>query len=221
MIRVPLTAVRSQLELLGACLPPLALRLLLAWEFLESGIEKWRGENWFVDIQSDFPLPFNLIPASINWTMATVVELAGALLLLVGLGTRMAAASLLLVTVVATSAVHWPMEPGGLADLAMGYAITDTGFGNFKLPLLFMVMLLPLVFSGGGRLSLDALLVSRQQPAVARLHPATVPALLVACSLPLAWLLPPLAVASLAVGLLGAAWVAWQVRVPRSARIPQ
>jgi putative oxidoreductase len=32
------------------------------------------------------------------------------------------------------------------------------GYGNFKLPLLFVVMLLPLIFNGPGRFSLDELL---------------------------------------------------------------
>ncbi len=39
-----------------------------------------------------------------------------------------------------------------------GHAISDQGYGNFKLPVLFMAMLLPLVFTGAGRLSVDALL---------------------------------------------------------------
>jgi len=44
------------------------------------------------------------------------------------------------------------------SDLAKGYAITDMGHGNFKLPLLFVVMLLPIIFQGPGKLSLDYLL---------------------------------------------------------------
>lgn len=50
--------------------------------------------------------------------------------------------------------MHWD----GLGELAMGYAITDQGFGNFKLPVLFMAMLLPLALQGAGPLSLDRLL---------------------------------------------------------------
>jgi putative oxidoreductase len=37
--------------------------------------------------------------------------------------------------------------------------ITSRGSGNFKLPLLFIIMLLPLVFYGGGRISFDHLLL--------------------------------------------------------------
>jgi len=38
--------------------------------------------------------------------------------------------------------------------------ITSKGAGNFKLPLLLVVMLLPLVFYGGGKFSLDHLLLN-------------------------------------------------------------
>jgi putative oxidoreductase len=79
-------------------------------------------------------------------------------LLWIGLGTRLAAFVLLFLTFVATAAVHWPTMWMMWSDLAKGYAITDMGHGNFKLPLLFAVMLLPLIFGGGGRLSLDRLL---------------------------------------------------------------
>ena len=150
-------ALTERLHGAGLWLAPLGLRLLLAWEFWEAGIEKYRGENWFGSIQSDFPFPFNIVPPDISWTIATWFELGGALALLLGLGTRFFAFSLLVLTMVATASVHWPMEWQTLKDLAMGYAISDKGFGNFKLPLIFAVMLLPLVFHGAGKFSLDAL----------------------------------------------------------------
>lgn len=139
----------------GRWLGPLGLRLLLGWEFLESGLEKLHGQNWFADIQGQFPFPFNVIPPDVSWQMATWFELAGGVALMLGLGTRIFAASLLVLTVVATAAVHWPMDWQTLADLRMGYVITDDGHGNFKLPLIFMVMLLPLLLGGPGRLSVD------------------------------------------------------------------
>jgi putative oxidoreductase len=153
-------AITARLQGVGDWLSPLGLRLLLAWEFWESGIEKYRGENWFADIQSDFPFPFNIVPANISWGMATWFELIGGLALLFGLGTRFFAFSLFVLTIVATSAVHWPMDWKTFTDLAMGYAISNDGFGNFKLPLLFMAMLLPLIFRGAGKFSLDALIAS-------------------------------------------------------------
>lgn len=142
---------------LGLWFAMVGLRLLLGWEFFESGLEKFRGENWFADIQHNFPYPFSVVPVDISWQLATGFELAGGVALVLGLGTRFFAVSLFVLTIVATAAVHWPAEWTTLADLAQGYAITDKGRGNFKLPLIFMVMLLPLILSGPGRLSLDAL----------------------------------------------------------------
>lgn len=139
----------------GETLPPAVLRLVMGWEFWESGLEKLHGENWFTDIQDKFPFPFDVIPPGISWNMATGFELGGAVLLWLGFGTRLVAFSLLFLTFVATAAVHWPDMGSMWSDLLEGYAITDRGHGNFKLPLLFVVMLLPLVFGGAGKLSLD------------------------------------------------------------------
>lgn len=144
-------------------LPPLLLRLILAWEFYESGITKLRGENWFADIpwadwQMGFPWPFSALPMGLNWFLATWGELIFAALLLIGLFTRFAAFSLIIITVVATAAVHWPAEWSSLGELWQGYVITSDGEGNFKLPLLFVVMLMPLVFGGAGKISLDNLI---------------------------------------------------------------
>ncbi|MNJ67089.1 hypothetical protein D3C77_632300 [compost metagenome] len=88
-------------------------------------------------------------------------ELILPLLLLLGLGTRLASAGLMVVTVVAIAAVHWPAHWSSLAELAQGYAITDQGFGNYKLPLIYLVALLPLLLKGAGRLSLDHWLRAR------------------------------------------------------------
>ena len=154
----------SRLRSSGDYVWPLILRLIMAWEFLESGFTKLNGENWFAEIpwsdwQKGFPIPFDLIPVDLNWFLATWGELVLGAMLLFGLFTRFAAISLIVVTVVATAAVHWPAEWHSLAELWSGYVITSKGAGNFKLPLLFVVMLLPLVFYGGGKLSLDQLLL--------------------------------------------------------------
>jgi putative oxidoreductase len=141
----------------GETLPSVVLRLIMGWEFWESGLEKLHGENWFADIQQRFPFPFDQFPAGFSWTLSTWTEIVGAVLLWIGLGTRVAAFSLLFVTFVATAAVHWPDMWSMWSDLAKGYAIKDMGHGNFKLPLLFAVMLLPLIFNGAGKFSLDHL----------------------------------------------------------------
>jgi putative oxidoreductase len=148
----------ARLRGIGQLLPPLILRLIMGWEFWESGREKYLGDNWFTDIKDRFPFPFNSIPTDISWAMATYFELGGAILLVFGLFTRFAAYSLLVLTFVATAAAHWPDMVAMWSDLAKGYAIQDMGFGNFKLPLLFVVMLLPIIFQGPGKISLDYLL---------------------------------------------------------------
>lgn len=143
------------LDRAGAWLPALALRALLAWEYGEAGISKWRGENWFSYIQDDFPWPFSVIPADISWFMATWAEILGAVALLAGFATRFTSAVLIVLTIVAIHAVHWPADWSTLGELLKGYAISDDGFGNYKLPLIFMIMLLPLLFTGAGRASVD------------------------------------------------------------------
>jgi putative oxidoreductase len=151
----------ARLRGIGQLLPPLILRLIMGWEFWESGREKYLGDNWFTDIKDRFPFPFSSIPTDISWAMATYFELGGAILLVFGLFTRFAAYSLLVLTFVATAAAHWPDMVAMWTDLAKGYAIQDMGFGNFKLPLLFVVMLLPIIFQGPGKISLDYLLARK------------------------------------------------------------
>jgi putative oxidoreductase len=208
MIHTSWRAVRARLDAGAAWLPPLLLRLILAWEFWEAGVTKLRGSNWFAGVQSRFPFPFDLVPAQLSWSLATWTELIGALALLLGLGTRLAAFALLVLTFVATAAVHWPESWDSLAQLWQGYAITDTGAGNFKLPLLFAIMLLPLLFGGAGRVSLDFLLSPRRRDpsgAAARHDRRAIALALAVLALPLLFLLP-LAGAALAAAALALAW---------------
>lgn len=147
---------------LGSFLPGLCLRLILAYEYLDSGWAKYQGSNWFGDIQAQFPFPFNSIPVDVSWAIATWFELVGGLLLVLGLGTRYVAVSLMVLTFVAAYAVHFPPEWHSLREFWMGYAVSDQGFGNFKLPLLFFLMFFALVGYGPGKLSLDHLIARRQ-----------------------------------------------------------
>lgn len=149
----------SMLDGLGVWLPGLLLRVILAWEFGEAGWVKLHGENWFADLS--FPFPFNLLPADVNWNIAMSFELLGALALILGMFTRFFSLSLMVVTVVAIVSVHWPEHRSGLYSLLLGYRFEDVdgdGLGNYKLPLLYLVMLLPLLCNGAGRLSVDACL---------------------------------------------------------------
>ncbi|MBD9503142.1 DoxX family protein [Pseudomonas sp. PDM17] len=153
----PIKAAFDQLDRLAAWGWDIPLRLFLAWEFFESGLEKWHGDNWFEQIHASFPFPFNHFSAGFDWQVSMWAELIAPVLLLLGLATRFASASLIVVTLVAIAAVHWPAQWSSLAELAQGYSITDHGFGNYKLPLIYLVALLPLVLKGAGALSLDGL----------------------------------------------------------------
>ncbi len=152
------TQITTRLQTMGDWIPLFLLRAIMAWEFWESGREKYLGENWFANVQMSFPFPFSVVPANVSWHIATWFELIGAVALLLGLGTRFFAFSLMFLTFVATAAVHWPDMWSMVGELIQGYAVTNRGFGNFKLPLLFVMMLIPLVFLGPGKLSLDHLL---------------------------------------------------------------
>lgn len=144
MIRISscTASVLNGLDRLGDWVGMLGIRLLLAYEFGVSGLEKFHGENWFADIMDAFPFPLNQVPVDLSWFMATWAELIGAAALVVGLGTRFWAAALVVLDLVAWISVH----------AGNGYNVSDNGY---KLPLMYLLMLLPLVLSGPGKLSLD------------------------------------------------------------------
>lgn len=134
--------VSNTLGRIGDWLGPLGLRLVLAYEFFESGLEKYQGENWFSEIQGQFPFPLNLVPPEISWQLATWAELVAPMLLVLGLFTRFASLNLIILTLVAWFSVH----------AGNGYNVCDNGF---KLPLIYLILLAPLLFSGPGKLSID------------------------------------------------------------------
>lgn len=140
-----MTAALSQT---GSYIGLLGLRLLLAWEFWEAGVEKFNGDNWFADIQDAFPFPFSVVPVDISWFLATWTELIGAVALVIGLGTRFFSLSLIILTAVAWASVH----------AGNGYNVCDNGY---KLPLIYLLMFVPLLLSGPGKLSLDHWLAKR------------------------------------------------------------
>ena len=152
----------TQLNAINTWLPQLALRLMLAWEFGEAGFEKLHGTNWFADLT--FPFPFNLLPPDVSWNISMFFEIAGAFALVFGLATRFFSISLIILTIVAIASVHWPEHYTTFGNLLKGYRIIDEnndGFGNYKLPLMYIVMFLPLLFSGAGKASVDYWLSKR------------------------------------------------------------
>ena len=159
----------DRLRSAGDWLAPLGLRLLLAYEFynagtMKAGIDATPG--WFAN--KGFPAPFDWFPAGMNWTMVTWTEILAGLALMFGLFTRFFAFSLIVVTTVAIVSTHWPESWSSLGQLWEGYSVSrvveDGEFrGNFRIPVLFLAMLLPLVFMGGGKLSIDHLILKLTQ----------------------------------------------------------
>ena len=155
------TRIDGILDPAGDWLALLPIRLLMAYEFGRAGLMKFNGNNWFANIQDNFPFPFNVIPVEISWFLATWAEILGAICLVLGLFTRFWAFSLIILSIVAILGVHWPDEWNSLAELWKGYAVSDKGFGNYRIPLLFIAMLFPLMFTGPGRLSLDRFIAKK------------------------------------------------------------
>jgi len=149
------------LDPLGEWFGLLPIRLILAYEFGKAGLMKLNGSNWFANVQDNFPFPFDVVPVEISWFLATWAEILGAVGLALGLFTRFWAFSLVILTIVAIAGVHWPDEWSTFAELWKGYAVSDKGFGNFRIPLLFLVMLVPLVLLGPGKASIDHLIARK------------------------------------------------------------
>lgn len=151
----------------GQWLAPVGLRLLLAYEFFSAGMQKFsagtEAPSWFAD--KGFPFPFSVLSANFNWVMLTWSELIAAIALLLGLFTRFFAFVLIAVTTIAIVSTHWPESWANLGQLWEGYSVSrvveDGEFrGNFRIPMLFLSMLLALLFLGGGKLSLDHALLN-------------------------------------------------------------
>lgn len=155
-LKLRLRRLLANLDQAGAWIGLLALRLILAREYWDAGVAKLHGQNWFGAIQDKFPFPFNLLPPDFTWHLVTWVELIGPVALVLGLGTRLASLSLAILTLAAIASVH----------AGLGYTISE---GGWKLPLIFLAMLLPLMLSGPGRLSLDHWLRARHLQAERRL----------------------------------------------------
>ncbi len=157
----------SHLNPAGEWIGLLVIRLLMAYEFAKAGFNKLGASDtlwgdvpsWFARNMANAPFPFNVLPGELNWFLVTWAEILGGLALVIGLFTRFWAFSLVIVTIVAILSTHWPAEWNSLGELWEGYRISaKDGSGNFRVPLLFLAMLIPLVLIGPGRLSVDNLI---------------------------------------------------------------
>jgi uncharacterized membrane protein YphA (DoxX/SURF4 family) len=165
-------------------LAPLALRLYLVPIFWVAGTTKLGGiENtiaWFGNPDWGLGLPF---PALMAY-LAAYTEVVGAVLLALGLATRWISIPLMVTMLVAVFAVHWPNGWAAIADSNVdevaarldtareilqengnyGWLTEKGGFvilnNGIEFGVTYLVMLLALLFSGGGRfVSVDYWLV--------------------------------------------------------------
>ena len=161
-------------------LGPLALRLFLVPVFWMAGSHKIAGMEqtieWFGNPDWGLGLPFPWLLAH----LAAYTELIGALLLLVGLATRWISIPLMVTMFVAIFAVHWDQGWAAIADsgseevaVRLGAAkdllrehgnyswLTEKGNivvlnNGIEFAVTYLIMLLSLMFTGGGRyVSLD------------------------------------------------------------------
>ena len=137
----------TRLQSIGQSVALLALRLALAVPFWRSGLTKWDGFLQLSDsarllfteefrlhvFGHQIPFPMPSLFAHLSGTM----EVCLPVLLVLGLGTRLAAAGVLLMT--------------GIIQLT-----EPDGWANFHLP--WAAMALTLVVFGGGRMTLDTLI---------------------------------------------------------------
>ena len=130
-------------------LPPLAIRIVVGWVFLWTG---WQKLNALPRMIENFrswgiPAPEILTP------LASGIEFAGGLLLLVGLGTRIVSIPMMIVMMVAIGAAKWE-DVDSLQTLL--------GFEEIS----YFVMFGYLGVAGPGPVSLDHLLLraTRERP---------------------------------------------------------
>ena len=128
----------SKLECLRD-IPPLAFRLILAYGFYEPALNKWNNidnvAKWFASMNYPFP--------KLNVYLAASTEAAGVILLALGFATRLISAPLMFVMIIAITTVH----------LDNGFSCGKNGF---EIPFYYFFMLLSLLISGPGKISLDA-----------------------------------------------------------------
>lgn len=105
----------------------------------------WGKLVGFSDLAQRFPDPLG-IGSTLSLALAVFAEVVCALLLIVGLGTRLAAVPFLITMLVAAFVVHGA-DPWAKKEFALLYAIPA----------------LSLILTGGGRFSLDALIRSRRR----------------------------------------------------------
>ena len=119
----------------------LVARLIVAYGFYEPAMSKWADIGSIADWFGSMGIPFPLL----NAYMAAGTELAGVVLLTLGLLTRFISVPLIVVMIVAIVTVHLPN----------GFSAGENGY---EIPLYYMIFLLGFLANGAGKFSLDRLI---------------------------------------------------------------
>ena len=106
---------------------------------------KWNDINaiggWFENM--GYPFPY------LNAYLAGITEVAGVILLVLGLGTRLISVPLIFVMLVAIFTVH----------IGNGF---EAGNNGFEIPLYYIIMFVVLIVYGGGKYSVDNIISKRK-----------------------------------------------------------
>ncbi|MEO8762163.1 MAG: DoxX family protein [Bacteroidia bacterium] len=122
-------------------LPPLLFRLILAYGFYGPAEMKLHDVHAIGDWFAGMGIPAPYFQAY----LATGTECLGIILLILGLGVRIISIPLIIVMLVAIKTVHW----------AHGFEAGDNGY---EIPLYYILMLISLICTGAGKVSLDYLI---------------------------------------------------------------
>jgi putative oxidoreductase len=147
-LKEKLKALLSNLDAAGFWLAPLVLRWVLATEFWRAGLEKPYGNNGFGVLHEQLFWPLSQLSPETGWQLISSFEILAALALILGLGTRFFAVALSILTLLTLAVV-----PAGQSSMI--------SHGSWNLTLIYLAMLLPLILSGPGILSIDNLLRQR------------------------------------------------------------
>jgi putative oxidoreductase len=124
----------------------LLIRLVLAYGFAGPALTKAKDVHGVIDWFTELGIPF----PTLNAWLSMSTELAGIVLVALGLATRIIALPLIIVMLVAIRTVHWQN----------GF---EAGSNGFEIPLYYILMLLLLMVNGGGKFSLDYWISRKKQ----------------------------------------------------------
>ena len=132
--------ISRMLELLKD-IPLLLMRLVLAYGFWGPAMMKWNNMSGIADWFDSMGYPF----PTLNAYLAGTTELLGAVLMVIGIGTRIISIPMMFIMFIAIFTVH----------ISNGF---EAGNNGFEIPLYYLIMLFTLMIYGPGKYSLEGLL---------------------------------------------------------------